>query len=260
MGFSCCCGLIKFTPSHVPVLIFTSNLISALAAGMTVKFFPTFFHEEVGLSPAWVSGVYVITPVVMMVVIFFSQKIAVDRGIGRIETVQLQRLMGTVLLALLAIYPSLWKRRILVVSIYVMRTVLTSAGWPLINSVMNDYTTKRNRAMWNSLQSLAGFSWSGSAALGGQLISRYGFDMCFGVTAGIQCLALLIRLVVMQLVPRRQITRSMRLAVDARLPGHPRLLSQFSPAAGTGSRTGLHQLPVDSLRGMSLTADGKRGQ
>lgn len=44
-----------------------------------------------------------------------------------------------------------------IVPLYVARTVLTSCGWPLMNSVLNDYTLKKHRAKFNSMQSIAGF-------------------------------------------------------------------------------------------------------
>lgn len=45
---------------------------------------------------------------------------------------------------------------------------------------------KRSRAAWNSLEAVTSFGWSGSAALGGWLIHRYGFQFTFLVTATMQ--------------------------------------------------------------------------
>ena len=47
----------------------------------------------------------------------------------------------------------------IIVPLYILRTVLTSCGWPLINSVLNDYTPKKHRAKFNSMQSIAGFGY-----------------------------------------------------------------------------------------------------
>ena len=70
--------------------------------------------------------------------------------------------------------------RHVIVSIYILRTTLTSVGWPLIMSILNDYVAKENRCViciasptptartnacwpqrrskWNSLQNIAGSS------------------------------------------------------------------------------------------------------
>ena len=41
----------------IPYLIIASDILGALAAGMTLKFFSLFFLEECGFSPAAVSAV-----------------------------------------------------------------------------------------------------------------------------------------------------------------------------------------------------------
>jgi len=42
-----------------------------------------------------------------------------------------------------------------------------------MNSVLNDYTLKKHRAKFNSMQSIAGFGWSFSALAGGFIISSF---------------------------------------------------------------------------------------
>ncbi len=49
-----------------------------------------------------------------------------------------------------------------------------------------DFVPKRSRAAWNSLEAVTSFGWSGSAAVGGWLIHRYGFQVTFLVTATMQ--------------------------------------------------------------------------
>ena len=49
-----------------------------------------------------------------------------------------------------------------------------------------DFVPKENRAVWNSLESVTSFGWSGSAALGGWLIHRVGFHVTFLITATMQ--------------------------------------------------------------------------
>ena len=49
----------------IPYATFFSSLVFAIGSGMTVKFFPLFFKDEVGLSPTHVQIIYVLVPIVM---------------------------------------------------------------------------------------------------------------------------------------------------------------------------------------------------
>jgi hypothetical protein len=61
-----------------------------------------------------------------------------------------------------------------------------NATAPLQKSILMDYAGKAQRPMWSSLEAVAAFGWSGSAALGGWLIQQYGFDVNFTITAAVQ--------------------------------------------------------------------------
>lgn len=49
-------------PWTIPVLVSFSDLVSALASGMTIKFFSLFFFEVVGLGPVYVSAISLVMP------------------------------------------------------------------------------------------------------------------------------------------------------------------------------------------------------
>jgi hypothetical protein len=66
------------------------------------------------------------------------------------------------------------------------RTAVMNASAPLQKSILMDYAGKAQRPMWSSLEAMAAFGWSGSAALGGWLIQQYGFDVNFSITAAMQ--------------------------------------------------------------------------
>lgn len=169
---------------------------------MTVKFFPIFFQTKVCLEPISVQAVYVMTPLVMFFSMYISRKFS--KCVGRLAAVQVERILGMVGLLVMAIFPSLWKIPPVIVTIYILRTILTSVGWPLIMSVLNDYVSKEHRSKWNSLQNLAALGWSGSAALGGIIIDKYGFATVFYCTAALQALSIFLRFFIMPLVPRSE--------------------------------------------------------
>lgn len=47
------CG-VRVTEEWIPYLLFGGDLISALASGMTIKFFPLWFKNELGMDPVQV--------------------------------------------------------------------------------------------------------------------------------------------------------------------------------------------------------------
>jgi MFS family permease len=53
---------LKKRQEWIPYIVFISGLISSLGSGMTVKFFPLFFKDEVGMTPSQVQIIYVLVP------------------------------------------------------------------------------------------------------------------------------------------------------------------------------------------------------
>ena len=58
---SCCCKCCAGVRA-IPWIILASNTVTGFATGMTVKFFPLFFKNEVCLTPASVNIIYAATP------------------------------------------------------------------------------------------------------------------------------------------------------------------------------------------------------
>ena len=52
---------------RIRILCFTSDLIGGVASGMTIKFFPLFFRDKTGLSPAEVNTVTIVTMLAMII-------------------------------------------------------------------------------------------------------------------------------------------------------------------------------------------------
>ena len=96
------------------------------------------------------------------------------------------RLSSNILLAILGLFPSLWPRHGIVIAIYLARSALANAPYPIERAIIMDFVPKRMRAKWSSLESVLGFGWSGSAVAGGFLLDAYGFQVTFVSTAIIQ--------------------------------------------------------------------------
>jgi hypothetical protein len=52
-----------FTPASIPLIIMSSDILYGLASGMTIKFFPLFFKDIVGLSPVALHFVLAAQPI-----------------------------------------------------------------------------------------------------------------------------------------------------------------------------------------------------
>merc|ERR1712070_209859 len=51
-----------FGIQHIPYILFLSDVITALGSGMTVKFFPLYFKNDIRMSPAEVQYIYTCAP------------------------------------------------------------------------------------------------------------------------------------------------------------------------------------------------------
>jgi hypothetical protein len=62
---------------HIPHIMVGSDMISGLASGMTIKFFPLYFARAVWLQPVETQSIYVALPIFMIILsklgtVFFS--------------------------------------------------------------------------------------------------------------------------------------------------------------------------------------------
>eukprot|EP00977_Amphora_coffeiformis_P008155 scaffold1827_cov167-Amphora_coffeaeformis.AAC.3 len=95
---------------------------------------------------------------------------------------------------------------LLLVPIYIFRTALMNASYPLEESILMDFVPKNQRGRWKSLESIASFGWCGSAALGGWASDHAHGDYTytFRITAVIQSLGVLTWALLLPLVPRHE--------------------------------------------------------
>ncbi|CAE7688457.1 unnamed protein product [Symbiodinium necroappetens] len=121
------------------------SLVTAIGAGMTVKFFPLFFRVDYHFTPLEVCILSCVYP------------LCISAMVGSL---------------------------VLVLPLYLLRGALMNARGPIVRSMIMDLVTSDLRGRWNSIQSLSGFTWSGSAALGGYLADYAGdYRFTFIVTA-----------------------------------------------------------------------------
>ncbi len=164
----------------VPIIILFANFIVGMGAGMTVKFFPVFFRDVYHLSPIQVQLILTLTFAVTGTLGILTQRASRKRG--RAVMIAVVQSTAIACLIALAFYPAL----VWLVPLFVFRNALMNASQPLSRSIIMDFVPKKNRGIWNSLETVAwGLFWSASAVLGGFLIGDGNFRLCFLITAGV---------------------------------------------------------------------------
>ena len=192
---------------HIPVVMFASDLLISLGAGMTVKFFPLYFKSNVGLSPMHTQLIYVVVPLVMAAFAGAAQR--ASRVLGRAQVMVLFRLTGVACLGAMVLLAEVARceRWEVMVPIYLVRTALMNSVTPVEESLLMDSVPKNTRARWKSLESVMQFGWCGSAVLGGFIADKYkntdrsGYTETFAFTCALQLVGTLVGALLLPLVP-----------------------------------------------------------
>lgn len=182
----------------VPYIITAGDFIKAFAAGMTIKFFPLFFKNEVNMTPLQVNVVNATTYFLLIFFTYLSGKVA-DR-LGRIQTWLLFAVIGCTLLLLMAVLESQWENWRVIVPIYVFRTIFMRSCPGIRKSVLMDYVPKKSRGRWNAVNIRISL---GSAVVGGMLIDQYGYGYTFFITAALQLAGYTILSPLLYIVPAK---------------------------------------------------------
>lgn len=171
----------------VASLIATTDVISGLASGMSIRYFAIFLCDNLRLSPVAVQVVYIISPILQVFLQNKAQLLAKTHGRCKV-TIALKWIGISLMITMVALY-KLGASRILICIALILRTAFMNSPSSLTKSVLMDHVPKEERAKWASLESVSMVSWSGSAALGGILVDAEGilFNFCF--TAFLQFLA-----------------------------------------------------------------------
>ena len=179
------------TPTNQTIrrLCFTADVIGGIASGMTIRFFPLFFKNEVGLSPGQTNTVTIATTLVMAMTSLSLQRLS--QRAGRMPVIVASKILGISLLFIMAGFRSLWTEKVGITLIYIVRTAAMNATTPLHKSILMDATPRSRRGRWSAADSITAFGWSGSALLGGVLLDEHGYGSTFYITAGMQAMGCL---------------------------------------------------------------------
>lgn len=185
---STCCGFV--TVDRVRYILFLGEILMSLGAGMTVKFFPVFFNTEGHINPALLQSVFASLFGLTAIGTLVANKLA--KRFGRMQIAIPSFAIGISCTVLLGVLKPFYTVPAVMLPIFLLRCVIQWSNGALLGSVIADYTPKATRGRWKALSSIIGTTWSGSAAVGGFLIDRYGFGWTFVITGCFQasCLPL----------------------------------------------------------------------
>jgi len=181
-----CCGFI--TAATICWALFVGNTVTALGAGMTVKFFPVFFENACGFDPGSIQVVMGIVSVMICPGALVCQWLA--KKVGRLQIILLCYTVGIICTALMGALRQYYTVPYIMLPIFIARCTFQWSCGALTGSVVADYTPKEQRGRWKALQSVTSMGWSGSAMLGGYLIDKYGYSVTFILTACFQATVL----------------------------------------------------------------------
>lgn len=174
-----CFGFIG--PASIPYLMFAGTLMFCMGAGMTIRFFPIFFQKECQMPPSVVNMVYASLGLVMACANILAQRIS--KKIGRLEVIIPSLIIGVGCTGLMGALKPFYTVKWVMIPLFIGRMAFMNGVNAIQYSITADYTPKSQRARFMALQSIAGFSWSGSAFVGGWLIDQYGYGPCFVITS-----------------------------------------------------------------------------
>jgi MFS family permease len=191
-----CCTL---TPRALPYVIFASDLVLATGAGMTVAFFSIFFSETYSLPPLAVAAIFAASPVVIAALALLA--LPLNKAVGRARACVLLSVAGTACLFGLTFSLPVEAA----VALYLLRTGAMNAAYPTQRAIVMDVVDKKRRGLISSLENLTSATWTGSAALGGVLLTSFGFKQLYFVTACIYVASIVILLPIIPLTAGEQV-------------------------------------------------------
>jgi MFS family permease len=173
----------------IAVLIAIADVTSGLGSGMSIRYFPIFFLDNLKMSPVLVQILYFISPLVQAGLAKLAQQGA--KQIGRCQMTVACKWFGITCMVLMMSAYQINLPNYVISVLYVLRTSFMNCTQALTKSVIMDVVPKNERAKWSALESVNMFSWSGSAFVGGLLVDAEGILFNFYITAAFQFMATL---------------------------------------------------------------------
>lgn len=171
----------------IPILISAADLLGGLAAGMSVRYFPIFFLDNLKLTPSQVQITFLASTIFMAIGTQIAQRMGAK--IGRLNTAIFAKWIGAAFFLSMIVSYQNHAPTTLVCVLWVLRTAIMNTTSALTKSILMDNVASEQRAKWSALESINMFGWAGSAAFGGYLVDWEGIIFNFYATMILQLVA-----------------------------------------------------------------------
>lgn len=190
-----CCGIRQQT--LIPLVLQVSALIIAIGSGLTFRFWPLFYKEDMGFAPT----------IVCLCMAFNWASI----GVGKLVAAPLARKIGTPgailvgyffgisLLVVISTVPTFGAEVLLVG----LRNSFIGLPGVLVMSLVMGNAPPRHRGVFASLVSIEQSTWNATAILGGLVADRWSHSTAFLLTCAVHTAAICVMLFPLSIVLRR---------------------------------------------------------
>jgi MFS family permease len=133
----------------IPVKIALADVTSGLASGMSIRYFPIFFCDNLMLTPVIVQVLYMVSPLLQAALMTIAQR--ASRKYGRCKVAVLFKWTGISFMLLMV---ASYVRRVpvwFVCLMYVLRTSFINSTSALTKTVLMDNIPKEERGKWSAM-------------------------------------------------------------------------------------------------------------
>ena len=159
----------------IPYLLLAADIVGAIGSGMTIKFFPLWWKQDVRLTPVGVQIINLISP--LAVIASSSCSVLLSRKIGRVQVCMLWNGLGAGALALLVV---LYRRGVsvpILALVYIIRNMMVRGTYAVEESVLMDAVPRHMRYVFYDAPPL--LSMASSWTMSRQEISNRGQKCVF---------------------------------------------------------------------------------
>lgn len=165
-----------------PWILSLSDLLIASGSGMTLAYFPIYFRTVMNLEPIPVGLIYTICPLAISLIMLISNKLV--RFFGRPVIIIMADLIGSCCMFGLHFNLPLY----CIITLFILRTAMMQATAPIQEAVLMDAVNPEHRGKWSAVEGVTSFTWTGSALVGGFVVTYVGYKTTFLITSIIYAL------------------------------------------------------------------------
>ena len=175
---------------RVPILINIADVLSSIASGFSIFYYPVFLFQRLNLDPISIQFLYLLLPLGQWLSPVLAKALARDIGPCR-ACLSMQVTYVLSLLLMVSSYHQGYQTYV-ICSWFVVHGSLMNSTSSLSRSLISQFLSIENVHNWGSVaENIQMLVWSCAGIMGGFIVGKWGILVVFLVTAALQCLATL---------------------------------------------------------------------